>query len=91
MATCDMLYVREMMSHLKMDTNTPTTLFVDNKGVVDIARDPLSTTALKHVKRRHFFVREIQHAGDIYVLPISSNLNLADMLTKELQTVSHLE
>ena len=49
MATCDIMYMRSVFEHMKMKLDGPTRLFVDNKGVVDIARDPLSTTALKHV------------------------------------------
>ena len=59
--------------------------------MTDIARDPVSTTALKHVKRRHFFVREVQHAGEILVMPVDSNNNIADAMTKELKPVRQRE
>ena len=91
MATCDIMYMRSIFEHMNMELKEPTRMFVDNKGVVDIARDPLSTTALKHVKRRHFFVREAQDAGEIVVMPVTTNLNFADVLTKQMTNASWLQ
>ena len=64
----------------------PTALHVDNSGAVAIARDPMSTNALKHVRRRHFFVREMEENGDVRVLPVESAKNVADVLTKAMPT-----
>ena len=52
--------------------------------MTDIARDPMSTHALKHVKRRHFFVREMQDAEEVMMVPVASAANVADIFTKAL-------
>ena len=82
MAVCDLIYIRMLMKHLGMETANPLPLLIDNKGVVDLSRDPMSTTTMKHVRRRHFFVREAQEGGEVYVLPVESARNVADVLTK---------
>ena len=82
MCACDVVYVRTLLEHLGFPPMGPTAICCDNKGVTDIARDPVSTTALKHVKRRHFFIRELQDAGDVKMVPVSSAMNVADVFTK---------
>ena len=60
----------------------PTPFYVDNTAAVAIAVNPISTSALKHVKRRHFFVRDAQDEGEIAVIHVGTARNLADMMTK---------
>ena len=91
MATCDVLYLRMVTEFMGFPQHGATPLYIDNKGVGDIARDPISTTALKHVKRRHFFVREIQDSGEITVMSVESNHNLSDILTKEMKPARYSE
>ena len=85
MCACDVVYTREILSLMMCVQHTPTAMYIDNKGASDIARDPLSTTSLKHIKRRHLFVREMQHAEDVILMPVESKNNTADMMTKELK------
>ena len=82
MCACDVVYVRQILEHIGFAPAGPTAICCDNKGVTDIARDPIATTALKHVKRRHFFVRELQDAGDVSMVPVASAANVADVFTK---------
>ena len=65
-----------------MRQREPTCLYVDNQGAVEIAKNPVASTALKHVLRRHFFVREAEADGAVQVLPIDTTNNLSDLLTK---------
>ena len=78
------LYEICLVSKLTLPPEGPTAICCDNKGVTDIARDPVSTNALKHVKRRHFFVRELQDAGEVVMVPVASSANVADVFTKAL-------
>ena len=82
MATCDLIYLRMLLEAMGLACEGPTALFVDNQGVVALSRDPISTTSMKHVKRRHFFVREAQAMGEVLVLPVATENNVADVLTK---------
>ena len=41
-------------------------------------------SALKHVARRHFFVREMEENGEIRTLAIDTSVNTADIFTKHL-------
>ena len=79
MAACDIVYLRSLAEDMGLVQRMPTRLYVDNRGAVEIARNPVSSTALKHVLRRHFFVRSAEADEAIEVLPVESASNLADI------------
>ena len=85
MAACEMLYLRFIAEDLGLRQEKASCLYVDNQGAVEIAKNPVSSTALKHVLRRHFFVREAEADGIVSVCPIDTADNLADALTKTVE------
>ena len=64
----------------------PTTLFVDNKGAVELSRDRKSCHRSRHVDRRFFKVRELVFAGAIKVEYVPTEDNPADILISRLST-----
>ena len=81
---CEVVYWRELCRFLGVALEAPTPLHVDNSAAVAIATNPLTTSALKHVARRHFFVREMQEEGEVAVVHVGTARNLADICTKVL-------
>ena len=67
----------------------PTPLAVDNQGAVAISQDPTMRSSLKHIQRRHYFVRDMVENGEIAVLKVDTAVNTADVLTKHLDTERH--
>ena len=49
------VHVREF----DLKDSQPIDLFVDNKSAIDVAYNPEHHTRMKHVERRHFFIREL--------------------------------
>ena len=45
---------------------------------------PSNRSALKHVKRRHYFIRDMVDADEVRVVRVRTNDNVADLLTKPL-------
>ena len=45
----------------------PMELFMDNRSGIDVAYNPEHHTKMKHVARRHFFVRELVEEGTLRV------------------------
>ena len=60
-------------------------LFVDNKSAIDVAYNPEHHGRMKHVARRHFYVRELVEEHVIRVPFVSTIDNLADFFTKTLK------
>ena len=60
----------------------PLTLFCDNSGAVTNSKQPISHKRGKHIERKYHMIREIVHRGDVSVLKIAVENNLADPFTK---------
>ena len=60
------------------------TLYVDNSAAVKLSYNPEQHKRTKHIERRYFYVRELVTMNKIQVLQISTNDQLADLLTKAL-------
>ena len=64
-------------------------LAIDNTGAAAIALDPAMRSALKHVSRRHYFVRDMYEAGEVLPTRIGTLDNIADLFTKPLPPERH--
>jgi len=59
-------------------------LAIDNTGARDLAYNPEHHSRVKHIERRHFFIRECVENAQISVPYVKSSDNLADFFTKPL-------
>ena len=70
---------------LGLPEGQPMDLFVDNKSAIDVAYNPQHHGRMKHVDRRHFYVRELVENHVIRVPFVSTVNNYADIFTKALK------
>ena len=77
------LYVRGILAFL-MPSLEPMSISVyeDNKGAIDLAKNPLSSSNSKHIDVRYHFLRELAASGDISVQYLRTEDQHADILTK---------
>ena len=54
----------------------------DNKGAIDLAKDPLSSSNSKHIDERYHFLRELVGTGDLSIKYLRTEDQHADILTK---------
>ena len=64
--------------------NTASGRFVDNIALAYLCRNTTLSNALKHVRRRYFFVKDMAEVGEVVVTWIEGKHNEADALTKAL-------
>ncbi|GJR88632.1 hypothetical protein Tco_0212643 [Tanacetum coccineum] len=57
----------------------------DNKGAIDLSKNPILYSRTKHIKIRHHFLRDNVQKGNISIEKVSSEDNIADILTKPLK------
>ena len=62
----------------------PTPIATDNTGAKALAYNPEHHERVKHVERRHFYVRELVEDGLLTVPYVSTTSNMADFFTKPL-------
>jgi len=77
-------YLSEFLEELGFGGTGPTSLATDNSGARDLSYNPEHHERVKHVDRRHFWVRELVETGLIAVPYVNTSDNLADFFTKPL-------
>nr|GEY61140.1 integrase, catalytic core [Tanacetum cinerariifolium] len=82
----EILWVRWLLKDMQVQLITPTSLFCDNQAARHIANNPVYHERTKHVEMDCFFVRKRVETREIETKPIESKLQLADLLTKGLDT-----
>ena len=88
----DIIHLRSLLQDLGEKVAAPTPLFADNEGAIAVAHNPQHHNRVKHIDIRHHFVRECALIGDICVIHVPTQLELADLMTKPLDqpTFDHL-
>ncbi|GJR78873.1 putative ribonuclease H-like domain-containing protein [Tanacetum coccineum] len=60
-------------------------IMCDNKGAIDLSKNPVQHSRTKHIEIRHHFLRDNIQKWNISIEKISSKDNIADILTKPLK------
>ena len=83
-ATREGLSLRALIDDLGFGDPSPTKLYCDSQATIATAYNPEHYTKMKHVERRHFFVRECIENHQIVVPFVSTHENIADFFTRAL-------
>ncbi|PHT64736.1 hypothetical protein T459_29161 [Capsicum annuum] len=57
-------------------------LYIDSQSTIQLVKNPVYHSKMKHIRRRHHFTRRAVEDGDMYLEKIEGAKNLTDMLTK---------
>ncbi|GJU59585.1 hypothetical protein Tco_1237351 [Tanacetum coccineum] len=60
-------------------------IMCDNKGAIDLSKNPVQHSHTKHIEIRHHLLRDNVQKGNISIEKVSSEDNIADILTKPLK------
>ena len=88
LAACDGIFLRDSSIERGFPQSEPLVLFIDNKGAIDLAHDPVLHSSTKHIKRRELFIRDLVLDGVIKPKYVKTTDNMADIFTKPLQRQS---
>jgi len=84
-ATREIIWLKRLFKEFIHMDNIPL-LQVDNESAVRLAQNPEFHRRTKHIRIRHFFVREHVTEGTIRVQHVATEHQLADVLTKPILT-----
>ena len=84
-AVSEAIWIRGLLQDLHQIQNEAAIIFEDNKGCIGMATN-LETKRSKHIDIKHHFIRDHIQNGLIEVKPIGTKDQLADMLTKSLDS-----
>ncbi|CAL8991809.1 unnamed protein product [Prunus brigantina] len=87
---CELLWLRRLLRDLGFGPQKPMDMYCDNKAAIAIAHNPVQHDRTKHVEVDRHFVKEKLDAEIISFPFISSEYQLADVLTKAVSTTVFL-
>jgi len=83
------IWLRTLYTELGFNQPSPLPIFVDNKGSVDLALNPVHHKHTKHIDIKHHFIRQCLEDLTVELKQIPTNENFADVLTKNLPFARH--
>ncbi|KAG6484866.1 hypothetical protein ZIOFF_053391 [Zingiber officinale] len=86
-AACHALWLRSLASELTGVEPKLVTLFVDNKSVIALMKNPVFHGRSKHIDTRFHFIRECIEKRQIVIEFVNTGEQRADVLTKALPGV----
>ena len=86
-AGAEVVWMRALMAELGYDTAAPSTLHMDNKSAIQVAKNPEHHGRMKHLDLRFFWLRDQVEKKVISVAYIPTDTMPADILTKPLGRV----
>ena len=82
-AACDdLMWCRQLFLDLSYAISGPTIIFEDNQGAIDLSYNPVHHKRTKHINVRYHSIREKIEEGSISIQHISTEVQVADLLTK---------
>jgi hypothetical protein len=90
-ATKEAIWIWTLIRELNMiPSPKPTLLLLDNQSAMSLAKNSVFHDRTKHISIRHHFIREQLEMGEVAVDYISTNAQVADILTKGLTREKHI-
>ena len=84
-AAKEAIHLRALYNELTQSEAKPTRLHLDCRAAIDTAYNLEHHSKLKHVQRRHFFIRQVVEDQHQIIVPyVETDKNLADFFTKPL-------
>ena len=75
------LFIRQLLSDLKYP-KMQISLNIDNKGAIDLSRNPVHHERSKHIDIRYHFIRQKVEDETLELFKVASKDNYADLYTK---------
>ena len=86
-AVSEILLIKDLISNFNVEIKKPVNVYEDNSGAVIIAKYGNFTKRSKYIEVHYHFVNENYEEGLIEIVKVSSEKNIADILTKALGRV----
>ena len=83
-ASKESVYLSRFLTELGFGSRQTPRLATDNSGARDLSYNPEHHEKVKHVERRHFYIRELVENEQLVVPYVKTSDNLADFFTKPL-------
>ena len=83
-ASCEAIWLRKLLVGLFGLQLQPTVIYCDNQSCIKLSENPVFHDRSKHIEIRYHFIRDYVQKGAIKLQYISTDEQVADILTKAL-------
>lgn len=85
------LFLRNLLASINIPQEQPTLILTDSDAALKHVKNNVNHSRTKHIDTRHHFIRHAYLSGDVDIRHIPAASQAADILTKPLGTIKHLE
>ncbi len=83
--------LRLLLSELRQDMSSPTTLHINNQSTIAIMRNPEFHDCTKHIDVHYHYIHQVIDNGTVCLVYTPTQEQVADILTKGLPPASHIK
>ena len=84
-------FLRKLLSSLDMPQTQLTLILTDSESALKHVKNNVRHSRTKHIDTRHHFIHFAYESGDVDIRHVPSASQTADILTKPLSTVKHID
>ena len=81
-AVQEVKFLTQLLTDMNFNCNKPVNLFNDNQGAIALSRNPVQHQRCKHIDIKYHFIRDEIEKGNINLMYVPSEANVADNFTK---------
>ena len=86
-ASCEAIWLRKLLTGLFDLEMEATTILCDNQSCIKMTENPVFHDRSKHIEIRYHYIRDMVQRGALKLLYVSTDEQVADVLTKPLSRV----
>ncbi|KAL4318051.1 hypothetical protein GQ457_18G015020 [Hibiscus cannabinus] len=84
---CHAIWLRNLLSKMMLKQAGATMIHVENKSAIELAKNPVNHERSKHIDVRFHFIRDHVKGGNVELVHVASQDQVADIFTKPLPKV----
>ena len=84
---CHAIWLKNLLSEMELKQRGATVIQVDNKSAIELAKNLVTHERSKHIDARFHFIRDHVKEGNVVLLHVASQDQVADIFTKLLPKV----
>ena len=88
-ASCEAIWLRKLLVGLFGRELRPTVIYCDNQSCIKLSENPVFHDQSKHIEIRYHFIRDWVQRGAVQLVYVSTDDQVADILTKSLLKGKH--
>ena len=87
LASCEVVWLRKLMSHLFDLQLHVTCIFYNNHSCVKLSENPVFHDKSKHIKIEYHYIKDMVQRGVVKLMYVATDKQIANVLTKPLTRV----